>query len=511
MKARAASSVLEIDEGLPSMPLYMSRAGDRSHCDDHSSRHMPSPVGRPWQRQMSATEQKPRDVGWPGLRKGAQFAGVLAYYWLLCWTDQTLLAPAFSYQGLNYRSAATWTQIGVTGLILLCTALTPVRLRHPSDGVLYVLLPLVVIPILTVATTDALFANVAGNLVFAVTGAYLVLAVCSMLPRPQRGTAIQRPLRRPWLLAILLSAVSYGLMFATFGVHLRLLSFGQVYTVRAVFSEQAPGALGYLLDWQASVINPLFIVYGIRFRRSLPLLAGLLGDLLIYSATGFKSVLLSVLLIAAFLLAMRQKNPTSRPPAAGARLSFAFAALVFVSGVIDTLSHGIAWTSLFVRRLSLVAGVNTGYYFQYFSTDPRTHLAYGIVGKILGTGPVVPPPQQIAVFAYHTTSILPDANLWADAYANFGDAGVVFFTLVLAAFLWYYDWLACNVDVRAATVLIIAPALSLANSALLTCLLTHGMLLALLVVKQWPHLAPQATEQSHARTSHVGLVRLARR
>ena len=56
---------------------------------------------------------------------------------------------------------------------------------------------------------------------------------------------------------MLLSITSYGLMFATFGLRFRLLSFSDVYNVRAVFAEQASGPLNYLLDWQANVINPL--------------------------------------------------------------------------------------------------------------------------------------------------------------------------------------------------------------------------------------------------------------
>lgn len=75
--------------------------------------------------------------------KRAQFAVVLGYYWLLCRVDRTILAPLFSYQGLAYRSASGWTQISVLGLILLCTPFTPARYRQPSDGMLYMLLPLV--------------------------------------------------------------------------------------------------------------------------------------------------------------------------------------------------------------------------------------------------------------------------------------------------------------------------------------------------------------------------------
>jgi hypothetical protein len=436
-----------------------------------------------------------------GYYKIGQFAVALGYYWLICLSDRTILAPLFGYQGLNYRSASPWTQISVLGLILLCTALTPVRYRQPSDGVLYTLLPLVVIPVLAVASTDVLFTNIEAGTIVSVAGAYLVLAACSMIPRPHGSLPTRLTLRQPWTIAVLLSIASYGLMFATFGIQFKLLSFSDVDGARAVFSEQASGPLNYLLDWQVNVINPFFIVYGIQYRNRLPLIAGVIGDFLIYTTTGYKSILFSALAVIGIIFALHQKKSPTQEAPAGVRLGFAFAALVAISYSVDRINNSITWTSLFVRRMSLVAGVNTSYYFQYFSVEPKTHLAYGVIGAILGEASAVPPPQQISIAAYHTIIGDPNANMWADAYANFGYIGVVIFTLILAGFLWLYDRAAQNVEKRAAAVLIAVPGLTLANSALFTCLLTHGMLLALLVITQWPRIQQQAKHAQRFQTS----------
>jgi hypothetical protein len=450
---------------------------------------------------LMETGAQPKGTNWLGRYKVGQFATALGYYWLICLADRTILAPLFGYQGLNYRSPSIWTQITVVGLILLCTAVTPVRYRQPSDIVLYMLLPLVVIPVLAVAVTDAIFASVATGIIISVAGSYLLLTGCSMIPR-QRGNLAGLRLRQPWLIAVVLSIASYGLMFATFGIHFTVLAFSQAYDTRAVFIEQASGPLNYLLDWQANVINPLFIVYGIRSRHRLPIAAGIIGDFLIYTTTGYKSVLFSAFAVIAIIYALRQKKSLASQVSASVRLGFGFAALVAVSYSLDRISHTIIWTSLFVRRMSLVAGVNTGYYFQYFSVEPKTHLAYGVIGAILGDSTAVPPPQQITIAAYHSAVGSPNANMWADAYANFGYIGVVAFTLILAAFLWVYDRAAQNVDRQAAAILIAVPGLTLANSALFTCLLTHGMLLALLVIIQWPRIQQQAEEAQSPQAGH---------
>jgi hypothetical protein len=428
---------------------------------------------------------KPWDIGWPGYRKAGQFLAVLAYYWVLSYADRVILAPAFGYEGLYYQAPSPWVQGTVIALIIACTVLTPARLRHPSDGVLYILLPLVVIPVLLVAATDVIFADVRDSLIASVSGAYLVLAMCSRIPRTPPGTRAPRARRQPWILMAILSAANYGLMFATFGGHFHLPSFSDVYSVRAVFSDQEPGALGYLISWQASVINPLLIAWGLHYRRWLLASAGVGGELLIYSVTGFKSVLFTVLAIAAFMFAMRQKDPR-KAPTAGTRTAFAFAVLAAVAAAVDTWRGGIGWTSLLIRRLSLGVGINTGYYYQYFAGAPKTHLAYGTTGRILGETPVTSPTAQIAGAVYHGTVAVPNANLWADAYANFGTAGVIASALLLAAFLWYYDRCARDASRAIATVLIAAPSLSLVNVALLTSLLTYGMLLALLLVTRLP-------------------------
>jgi O-antigen/teichoic acid export membrane protein len=441
----------------------------------------------------------------PSYHKLVQFAASLGYYALICLVDRTILAPLFGYLGLFYASPSTLAQIGLLSLILVCTAVTPVHYRQPSDGVLYMLLYLVVIPIVAVAATDVIFTNVASDMMASISGAYLLLAAVAMVPRRPLNWAGRLSLRRVWLIVVLLSIVSYVMMFATFGTHFKLLSFSDVYSVRAVFDQQGSGVLDYLLNWQANVINPLFIVLGLRSRRALLVLAGALGDFLIYTVTGFKSVLFSVFAITAVLFALRQQSSTRRSSVIGMYLGLAFAALVSAAYAIDKIGHTFVWTSVFVRRMALVPGVNSGYYFQYFTFDaPKTHLAYGIIGALTGNSGATPPARQIASAIYHSTGD-PNVNIWADAYANFGHVGVIAFTLVLAAFLWFFDRIAKNANRQIATVLITVSSLSLANSALFTCLLTHGMLLALLLVMLSPQLARQAGEAQgrHAKMTNL--------
>jgi len=79
-----------------------------------------------------------------------------------------------------------------------------------------------------------------------------------------------------------------------------------------------------------------------------------------------------------------------------------------------------------------------------------------------------------------------NANLWADAYANFGYVGIIVFSLLLAVVLWLYDSVAFGRDKRLAALAIGLPAFALANTGLLTALLTNGIGLVMLLVYLMP-------------------------
>jgi hypothetical protein len=92
----------------------------------------------------------------------------------------------------------------------------------------------------------------------------------------------------------------------------------------------------------------------------------------------------------------------------------------------------------------------------------------------------VEPPYIIGSLYFH--GVDANANVWADAYANFGYVGIFCFTLLLAIVLWLYDSMAVDRDMRFAALVIGLPAFALANGGLLTCLLSNGMALAMLLV-----------------------------
>jgi hypothetical protein len=84
----------------------------------------------------------------------------------------------------------------------------------------------------------------------------------------------------------------------------------------------------------------------------------------------------------------------------------------------------------------------------------------------------------------------PECNanngIYADAYMNFGFIGLFFWGILLTIILKLIDSLSRYKDLRITVATIAMPVIFLTNSALLTCLSTHGLLLALILLYLLP-------------------------
>jgi len=406
-------------------------------------------------------------------------AFVLVYKWVI--------VPVWGYEGFNFkttlaRAAAGWA------LAALPSFWMPIKLRRPSQVVYWLLYLLVLVPACLVPIY-ALDDQSRGPLllatclvsVFALTG----LVYCLPL----------LPLRRIHLesyelsvILALLSIIFYSLMVASFGFHFHYVSFEDIYSVRAQFTStlnQAPALVAYAIDWQAWVINPFMIAIGLRSRRMSWVLAGAVGQFAIYSITAFRSMFFSAGFLL-YLLWVTRSNKTF-----GARLAASWAAIFAGTGALQFFGYGLIPESLVGVRMTALPGLLTGYYYEFFSSHPLVHLGHSIFKSFVTYPYAVEPPYLIGYSYFHSLTDDANANLWADAYANFGYPGIICFTLLLAIVLWLYDSVAADRDIRLAALVIALPAFALTNVGLLTSLLTNGMGLAMLLM----YLAPSTTHE----------------
>ena len=128
----------------------------------------------------------------------------------------------------------------------------------------------------------------------------------------------------------------------------------------------------------------------------------------------------------------------------------------------------------------------TYYYYEYFSIHPKFELSHSFL-RWFSTQPYAQePPDLIGSVYFPGTGTHANAGLWADAYANFGVAGILAFSVVFGLVLWAADGVSRNRDMRIVGALLGVAALAINSGALFTAILTNGVALALLLILFMP-------------------------
>lgn len=398
----------------------------------------------------------------------------------------------------GFQSIATTGHVAYGALLaILPSSWLPISLKRPSQVIYWLIYLLVVVPVCLVPVY-ALQDQSSGPLLFAGC-IVLMLALLGIIYRLPLMPLLRVGLKSYEFAALLalLSAVSYSFIIAAFGLHFRYVPLAEVYSVRSQFEEtlsHTSPLVAYAVCWQMYVINPLLMTIGFTSRRLFPTLIGLLGQFAIYSITGFRDVLFSAAFLLYLLWAMRRGKPF------GTRLVVSWTAIFASAAALDFFGYSRTFSGLIQERMTGTPGLLTGYYYEFFSTHPKALLGHSIFKSIVNYPYALEPRRMIGYVYYHDSGMSANANFWADAFANFGYVGIVCFTLLLGFVMWLYDSSAAKGN-RYVTALVIAlPAFAVANSGLLTSLLTHGIALAILLM----YLMPPPMDESEHRTAPLG-------
>ncbi len=253
------------------------------------------------------------------------------------------------------------------------------------------------------------------------------------------------------------------------------LDITSVYDIRSKYVDAQIPFSGYLWNWMAYIVNPIFISLFVTKRKWL--LVTLIGafQVWLFSATGIKTYLFSPLLVLILMLIVKQRNPL-------AYISVGLASAV-VLGILSYRLFGDVWlSSLFTRRLLLVPAQLSFFYYDFFSKNEFVYLSHSILKFFLDYPYQLNPPHLIADIYFNDPQMGSNNGVVSDAYMNFGFPGFIIWAVLLTIILKLLDSCSKEVDIRVAVAAIAMPAITLTNSALLTNLLTHGVLLALLIL-----------------------------
>lgn len=416
--------------------------------------------------------------------------GIFGFAVCLLYSYARIIYPMFAYYGYTYVG---WRpSVVLVGLLL---ALVPawwisIDIDRPSQFVYWVLYVCVYVPcccILPLVTDRPALYIIAILLVLLLSMVLIYLTYHVPLLKVNKVNVSNRSF---WYLMAFLCGGSVVLIFSLTRFEFEasrivdLVYTLQVYDVRYearnIVSAENP-LLGYIIPWLGNVLIPLVFIFGILHKRLLLVLASVMLQLATFSLTGHKSVLFALPFIAALLVVFRNK---------GKRVGLYITAGVFGICLLGIgLYEVIGESSLLlvlIRRVIVFPGLLTGYYYDFFLDHPPALLRHSILGVLADYPYRLQPKFIIGSEYFGRAEMSANANIWADGYANFRLAGIVLMSLLLSATMWLYDSLAKHHDFRFAVLLLVVPAFSLSNSALLTCILTHGIGLSMVMLYIMP-------------------------
>lgn len=346
----------------------------------------------------------------------------------------------------------------------------------PGNIVSLLYLGLVVVPLLSLFGFGAQYsepvfvAAVLGCLAIVVLVRHVVPAI--RLPPPG---AISRAIAVSLLVAV--AAYVYGALLVTGGLSRLNFDLALVYEYRDELEYTGFPFASYLIPWQAYVVNMTLLAYSVHRGWKGAALFMLAAQLLLFGMTNYKSFLFAPALVVGVMWMARSSL----------RLGWAIllggAVVVLTAWALYLFSGQVLIPSIFVRRLFFVPAELHLWYYDFFSSpgNPFVTLSNSVLASV-SRYPYDQSVPPLIGWTYTGTEVGANAGWMADAYSQFGFAGMGVFAVLLALVLRLLDGVSAGTSRQLATAVVAVPAMALVNSGLLTVLLTHGFGLAMLLL-----------------------------
>ncbi len=380
-------------------------------------------------------------------------------------------AGFFSFAGIDsIRLLESYLVTLVLGVLL---SVSMYRRWRPSGIALVLYFVVVMLPLFSLYGLG----NAPTEFIYAAAGSFAVLIlVTGLFPKVKVRRSGYGILIIGALAVLGMSAYVYGVLLLSGGLSRLSFDLLSVYEVRAEYVQTKAPFIGYFVPWQANVVNMVFLSYALYKRNHWLIGLPIAAQALLFGMTGHKSFMLSPLLVVGVYVVWKWRNALSYIIGGAAILVLACYFLFVVSG--DHLAP-----SIIIRRLFFVPAGNHLIYYDFFSRteNPFVTLSDSILSWFVKY-PYDMPVTRVISWAYWGRDFGPNVGYLGDAFANFGFMGMFLFSMILGAFLSIVDSISSHLPENLAAAIIAVPAMALVNSALFTSLLTHGLILAVVLI-----------------------------
>ncbi len=359
-------------------------------------------------------------------------------------------------------------------LLFIIFVLMPKSLKKLSNIMVWLLILMSYIPMLTIFA----FKDESRIFMYAVTAFWITVFLLLSISRTPSLPSLKKSKNILVLLFFLLSTIVFLMIYNYLGLSFNF-DFTKVYDIRIGFIEKKIPMAGYLFNWVAKVVNPIFFALYITKRKWHLVMLIVLLQLLLFSVTGHKIYLLALPFVLILIWIMTRKNPLT--------YMAVFLIAIILLGMLSYWLVDDVWIiSLFTRRALLVPAQLAFYYYDFFSANEPAFLSHSIFRLFLNYPYHHNPPHLIGEIYFNKPQMGANNGIVGDAYMNFRFIGLVFWSILLVIILKLVDSCSKGKDIKIGIAVIAIPAVTLINSALLTTLLTHGFLLGLILLYLLP-------------------------
>jgi hypothetical protein len=427
---------------------------------------------------------------------------VSSYVVLLYAIYVLVIARRFAYAGYVYNSPGQFLFLIAFVMAVAPALWLKTSVNRPSLAVCWLLyllayIPAQMIPYFTLKPASRVFP-------WSIT-LFIAFALMSLIIRrgPSRRLHSIDSSVPLWALISAFLFLAYALG-SRYGLRLQDPNLADTYIFRFQYRDDlllGGGGFAYLVTWTGNVINPFLMSFGLIRRKTTLLALGGLGQVALFSLTGFKSMLFSPLFVVLLHLAARDEGRF-----------FARRVVTSIGGVValgltaSLMVKDDFVTYVFVRRVLATPGLLSGAYLDFFSTHPKTFFAEslpaGLVHNPYGTSPAF----VIGRAFFHNTQTSANANIFASGYAGLGLVGVILVAGLAAYYLRVLDAVTEGRDWRLLLGVIGMIGFTLSNSSLFTSLQTHGLAFACLLILLVPATASLPKAQvATSKSTHSGI------
>jgi hypothetical protein len=429
-----------------------------------------------------------RDISLRSILRVSMPVSVLLYCAGFHYAYVKWISPVWGYEGLTYRPPNPALLGFAYALAMMLCAVSPLKLRRPSQVIYWVLyftvyIPGLFVPLFLQLDTDfSLFLlqlSLAGGMLAIALSYRLSLLHLRRYPMSTRLF---------WEIFAVVFLVANAALLVAFRGHMQFASMETMYSHRhqaASVAEENP-AIGYVSQLLGSVMNPLLMAYGLANRRRYLTALGILGELLVYSTTSAKVSILAPILVAGLYYTIKKDRGGWVPKLGLFLAGICFSLTTLVVGAKPGILFNLATVAL-VRSIA-TGGMMMGQYQYFFENQPHTYL-----GNISGLNLLVSNPYTLPLGmemgAFYgaknhseTGRVNENANFFAtDGIGGFGLPGIPIMGILCAAVFWVLDSCARNYAMEFSAPALAKIATSLGDVSLFSTLLGNGLILWMLL------------------------------